>query len=153
MIFPRRAISAPCLVLPLIFCIFDTQCHGFIQKHNLLVRPPSSRILLHSFIATTGGNNDNNNDEDHRFRRQAIMDRNDARTCVKSFLTQRSIQSFIFLLEECRDPHSGKWIEDFLELPSLHSFHGTGAFNFDRFPTWDSVLLEMMRQPKGIIFS
>ena len=33
---------------------------------------------------------------------------NNARLCLKLFLTQRALQSFIYLLEECRDPHSGK---------------------------------------------
>jgi len=33
---------------------------------------------------------------------------NDARLCPKMLLTQSAIQSFCYLLEECRDPHSGK---------------------------------------------
>ena len=81
--------------------------------------------------------------------RETIMARNNARTCVKSFLTQRAIQSFLFLLEECRDPHSGKWIQEFLGLKNILEYHGTGAFDIDRFPYWEMVLLEMMEQPKG----
>merc|ERR1740136_164252 len=34
----------------------------------------------------------------------------DARTDVRNLLTQRSVQSFLRLCEECRDPHSAKWI-------------------------------------------
>eukprot|EP00970_Alexandrium_tamarense_P019247 scaffold13804_cov290-Alexandrium_tamarense.AAC.1 len=96
---------------------------------------------------------------------------NNARLCPKMFLTQRTIQSFIFLLAECRDPHSGKlsflttalffisllnnnttnistmqWIEDFLGVQNLGNYHGTGAFNVTKYPTWDSILLDMMRQ-------
>jgi predicted nucleic acid-binding protein len=37
--------------------------------------------------------------------------RNTARTCVRNFLTQRAIQSFTFLLEDCRDPHTVRWLE------------------------------------------
>jgi hypothetical protein len=37
--------------------------------------------------------------------------RNVARTCVRNFLTQRAIQSFTFLLESCRDPHTVRWLE------------------------------------------
>ena len=37
--------------------------------------------------------------------------RNKARTDVKNFLTQRSIQSFIYLLDQCRDPHTVAWVE------------------------------------------
>jgi hypothetical protein len=81
--------------------------------------------------------------------RATIMARNNARTCVKAFLTQRAIQSFMFLLEECRDPHSGKWMEDFLGLQNFLNFHGTGAFDIDRFPTWNVLLSEMIQMPKG----
>jgi hypothetical protein len=35
--------------------------------------------------------------------------RNKARTCVRNFMTQRAIQSFMFLCETCRDPHTVKW--------------------------------------------
>jgi hypothetical protein len=71
---------------------------------------------------------------------------NNARLCPKLLLTQRAIQSFIYLLEECRDPHSGKWIEDFLDTPNLINYHGTGAINITRHPTWDAVLYDMMDQ-------
>ena len=39
---------------------------------------------------------------------QEIVASNNARLCPKLLLTQRAIQSFVYLLEECRDPHSGK---------------------------------------------
>jgi hypothetical protein len=34
--------------------------------------------------------------------------KDDARTDIRNLLTQRAIQSFMRLLEECRDPHSAK---------------------------------------------
>mmetsp|Transcript_1290 Transcript_1290/g.2163 ORF Transcript_1290/g.2163 Transcript_1290/m.2163 type:complete len:558 (+) Transcript_1290:3-1676(+) len=79
--------------------------------------------------------------------RSQIIAYNNARLDPKSFLTQSSIQSFIYLLEECRDPHSGKWIQDFLNCQNLGNFHGTGAFNVHMYPKWDSVLMDMLRQP------
>ena len=69
--------------------------------------------------------------------------------CPKIILTQCAIQSFIYVLEECRDPHSGKWIKDFLELPHLGNYHGTGALNVTRYHAWDGVLRDMMRQPNN----
>lgn len=81
--------------------------------------------------------------------RESIMARNNARTCVKSFLTQRAIQSFMYLCETCRDPHSVRWMEEFLDLQNLLEYHGTGAFDIDRFTSWDDVLLQMMEKPKG----
>jgi hypothetical protein len=34
-----------------------------------------------------------------------------ARTCVRNLLTQRAIQSFMFLLLSCRDPHTVQWLQ------------------------------------------
>jgi len=78
---------------------------------------------------------------------------NDARTDIRNLLTQRSIQSFLRLCEECRDPHSAKWITDFLRTsPNLVDFHGTGSkFLEDYGGLWDAPLLSMITQPKDQI--
>jgi hypothetical protein len=49
-------------------------------------------------------------DSDDRDRRDALA-RNQKRTDVRLFLTQRAIQSFVHLLLETRDPHTVRWIE------------------------------------------
>jgi hypothetical protein len=78
--------------------------------------------------------------------------KNDARTDVRNFLTQRAIQSFMYLCSYLRDPHSGKWIEDFLETRNQLEFHGTGAGYLERMGgTWDAPLLEMIKRPKDVI--
>ena len=41
----------------------------------------------------------------------ADWSRLDARTDVRIFLTQRAVQSFIFLLKSCGDPHTVHWLE------------------------------------------
>ena len=74
--------------------------------------------------------------------------RNMKRTCVLQFLTQRSIQSFIYLLTQCRDPHTADWIEKFADANNLLEYHGTGAFNLTRFSTWDTFFLELMEMPE-----
>lgn len=78
-----------------------------------------------------------------------IEEYNNARLCPKMLLTQCAIQSFSYLLEECRDPHSGKWLEEFLEVEGLQNYHGNGAFNITKYPTWDSLLLDVIHQPNG----
>ncbi|KAL3817463.1 hypothetical protein ACHAXA_001470 [Cyclostephanos tholiformis] len=78
---------------------------------------------------------------------EEVVAYNNARLCPKLFLTQSAIQSFIYLLEECRDPHSGRWIEDFLGTTNLGNYHGTGAIDVTRFPAWDSALYGMMEMP------
>lgn len=76
----------------------------------------------------------------------------DARTCPKNFLTQRSIQSFVFLLKQIRDPHTVSWIEEFLGCSGmLLTYHGLGALNLKRFSCWDSVLNEIMDAPHDVV--
>ena len=82
-----------------------------------------------------------------RMTYEEIVAYNNARLCPKMLLTQRAIQSFIYLLEECRDPHSGKWLEDYLGLQNLGNYHGTGAIDITQYPTWDNVLYSIMSQP------
>lgn len=81
----------------------------------------------------------------------------DARTDIRNLLTQRSIQSFMRLCEECRDPHSAKWIqEDFLQQKgNLLGYHGTGAKFIEDFGgRWDAPLLELTQQnPTTIVIS
>eukprot|EP00535_Pseudo-nitzschia_heimii_P012218 CAMPEP_0197198888 /NCGR_PEP_ID=MMETSP1423-20130617/33605_1 /TAXON_ID=476441 /ORGANISM="Pseudo-nitzschia heimii, Strain UNC1101" /LENGTH=347 /DNA_ID=CAMNT_0042652735 /DNA_START=121 /DNA_END=1164 /DNA_ORIENTATION=- len=73
-----------------------------------------------------------------------------SRIDVRNLLTQRSIQSFMFLCEECRDPHSGRWIEEFLGTKNLLAYHGTGA-SFVTGVQWDRPILEILNQPKEVM--
>ena len=73
-----------------------------------------------------------------------------SRIDVRNLLTQRSIQSFMFLCEECRDPHSGKWIQEFLGTKNLLQYHGTGA-SFVTGLDWDRPFLEMLEQPEDVM--
>jgi len=81
----------------------------------------------------------------------------DARTDIRNLLTQRSIQSFMRLCEECRDPHSAKWIQEvFLEQKgNLMGFHGTGAKFIEDFGgRWDEPLLQLTQEaPTTIVVS
>jgi len=74
-----------------------------------------------------------------------------AHKSIEQFLTQRSVQTFLFRLKECHDPHTARWIEDFTEAKNLLSYHGTEAFSCERFPGWDSLLSEMMAQPPDVM--
>lgn len=82
---------------------------------------------------------------------QRAMANNIARTDIRNFLTQRSIQSFMDLLNSCRDPHTVRWLEDFGGWRNMVNYHGLGALNNTRFPTWDTVLLELMEQPEDVL--
>ena len=120
-----------------------------------------------------------NDDEDDERRYQDALSLNKARTDVRNLLTQRAVQSFIFLLNSCRDPHTVRWLEVshtvaqavFIQKPSIAnplfslllttqsnyqlknigSFHGTGAFNLTRFSEWDSVLTDMLEKPAEVV--
>ena len=75
----------------------------------------------------------------------------DSRTDVRSLLTQRSIQGFMRLCEECRDPHSAKWVQEVFfqdDYGNLMDYHGTGAKFIEDFGgRWDTPLLELTKQP------
>jgi hypothetical protein len=89
----------------------------------------TTTTTAHFGSSSSNDYNNNNNNEDEMIRRQSSNSKwkNDARLDVRNLLTQRAIQSFLYLLESCRDPHSGKWIEEFLQTPGLLNYHGMGA--------------------------
>ena len=72
------------------------------------------------------------------------------RTCIRQLLTQRSIQSFLFLLSQCRDPHTVRWIEEFGGSNNLSSYHGTGALT-ERFLHWDDFFNEIILKPIDVV--
>ena len=55
------------------------------------------------------------------------------------------------LLNQFRDPHSGRWIEEFIGAKNLLEFHGTGGICMSTFPNWDSVFSELIEQPADVI--
>lgn len=74
-----------------------------------------------------------------------------ARTDVRIFLTQRAIQSFVFLLKSCGDPHTVRWLESNYELTNMENFHGTGAFNLTKWNSWESILIDMLMRPNEVL--
>ncbi|KAL7581311.1 hypothetical protein ACA910_006075 [Epithemia clementina (nom. ined.)] len=97
------------------------------------------------------GKNDDYDDylDDERYQKAWMH--NQLRTDVRIFLTQRALQSFIYLLLSCRDPHTVKWLENMYDFGNLESYHGTGALNLTRFDTWDALLLDLVQRPKAIV--
>jgi hypothetical protein len=83
--------------------------------------------------------------------RHAAMHHNIMRTDLRNFLTQRALQSFIRLCMECRDPHTVKWLEDFGGWKNLENFHGTGALNITKFPSWSAVLMDIMKEKEDVV--
>jgi hypothetical protein len=85
----RRAWLAPVLLLP-------TLVESFVllpSNANAIVSP-----ILHLTYDPYGEESD-------------ALARNKARTDVRNLLTQRSIQSFVYLLNKVRDVHTAAWIE------------------------------------------
>jgi hypothetical protein len=58
-------------------------------------------------------NDDHGNDNKERPQRsyEEALEHNKKRTDVRRLLTQRALQNFIYLLVECRDPHTVRWLE------------------------------------------
>ena len=74
-----------------------------------------------------------------------------SRTDINQFLTQRTMQTFMLLMNNIRDPHTSAWIEDFLGSNNCLSFHGTGLIDMDLFPTWDSVFTKLIEEPPDVV--
>jgi len=94
-----------------------------------------SRTAIHSYDPYQ--QNDDHYDHNPFIRKKE-------RTDIRNLLTQRSLQSFVYLLNSVRDVHTAKWIEKVLEFKNLDSFHGTGALDMTKYPSWDSVFLELI---------
>lgn len=80
-----------------------------------------------SFFTSFNDDDDDDGDDRHSDGNKYAAD---PRTDVKSFLTQRSLQSLHYLLTTTRDQVSADWLEmDFLgvEKGSQLAYHGTGA--------------------------
>jgi len=75
----------------------------------------------------------------------------DDRTCIRYFLNQRAIQSFQRLQIFSRDPHTVKWLERKLESNNLVQYHGTGAFNSTKLGSWDTLLINLLNEPKETV--
>lgn len=92
---------------------------------------------------TTKASREGHNDD-------SLSDQLSNRTCIRQFLTQRSVQTFLFLLSQCRDPHTVKWIEEFGGSRNLMSYHGTGAMT-EKFTHWDDFFNEIIQKPMDIV--
>ena len=47
--------------------------------------------------------------------------------------------------------YSKKNTQKTYEFHNLENYHGTGAFNLTKYPTWDCILTDMLRREKKII--
>ena len=70
------------------------------HDHDIVGQPPFSTNKVQD--------DDANESPTKHMTYEEIVAYNNARLCPKLLLTQCAIQSFVHLLEECRDPHSGK---------------------------------------------
>lgn len=91
----------------------------------------------------------NRDDDDARY--QGALARNKQRTDVRIFLTQRALQSFIYLLINCRDPHTVRWLEEHFGFTNLEEYHGTGALDLTRFESWNTLLLDLLHRPNDTV--
>ncbi|KAL7517271.1 hypothetical protein ACHAWX_002206, partial [Stephanocyclus meneghinianus] len=100
---------------------------------------------------------------------------------LRHFLTQRCVQSFMFLLATTRDLHTVRWLDNFTkpvivnnywveedDAPNpgvedtfregdkrlgskLLSYHGLSAINTTIYPSWDSFFTALLEQPDTVL--
>jgi len=124
-----------------ILCCFSLLCQSFTVPN---IARASSRSAISNDHLRSETNLFSLNDKAYQDWSQ------NSRLDVRNLLTQRAVQSFMFLCAECRDPHSGRWIEEFLGTQNLLEYHGTGA-SFVTGMHWDVPLLELLEQPKDVM--
>mmetsp|Transcript_15290 Transcript_15290/g.33158 ORF Transcript_15290/g.33158 Transcript_15290/m.33158 type:complete len:442 (+) Transcript_15290:162-1487(+) len=99
---------------------------------------------------------------------------------LRLFVTQRCIQSFMFLLASMRDLHTVSWLDSFVQPITINNYweedddlkpgagdtfrendkrigskllnyHGLSALNTTMFPTWDSFFTLLLEEPDTIL--
>jgi len=97
------------------------------------------------------GQQNRRDDEDGRARgdnedsRISAVKNNQLRIDFRLFLTQRALQSFCFLCEQCRDVHTVGWLESLGNYTRLSEYHGLGALVNT---TWDGYFMDLMKTPE-----
>uniref|UniRef100_A0A7S3L649 Uncharacterized protein n=1 Tax=Amphora coffeiformis TaxID=265554 RepID=A0A7S3L649_9STRA len=135
--------------------------------------PPTMRAKSGDFGSFGGQDNDEEGDSGE-FNGESIDSGSGSWKTYNDFpmfITQCSLQSFLFLLKSMRDPHTVMWMENFTQ-PAIHlkkepipyglptggaddsqllNYHGMHALNTTLFPKWESYFSKLIEQP-GEIF-
>ena len=103
-------------LLTLLSCLLhqNTSTNAFVPQHNRVAFDTVSgfkNIIQQSTGSKLYGKWESYDPSDDNPCYEDALARNKARTDVRNFLTQRAIQSFICLLDHCRDPHTVAWVE------------------------------------------
>ena len=154
------------------------------QKYAFLKNAPSHHLHqvtawkhhLHNQytrLAATASNDEDSDDDDISIDETEVQD-------LRSFISQRCIQSFMFLLASTRDLHTVKWLDRFVKPITLNNYweedddykpgaedaflandkrlgskllnyHGLAALNTTIFPEWDSFFIHLLEQPDTVL--
>jgi len=153
------------------------------QKYAFLKNAPSHHLhqvtawkhrLYNQYtrLSATASNEDSD-DDDISIDETEVQD-------LRSFISQRCIQSFMFLLASTRDLHTVKWLDSFVKPITLNNYweedddykpgaedaflandkrlgskllnyHGLAALNTTIFPEWDSFFIHLLEQPDTVL--
>jgi len=132
------------------------------------------RFAMTSDSSISDDDNDNKSTEDDGMLSASTQD-------LRSFVTQRCIQSFMFLLASTRDLHTVSWLDNFTQPITINmydwdideeakpgaedtfrendkrlgskllNYHGLSALNTTMFPTWDSFFTQLLEQPDTVL--
>jgi len=136
-------------------------------KHNM-----HNRLLLAATSNTDDGDPMGGNDDENAFSVEAQD--------LRLFVTQRCIQSFMYLLSSTRDLHTVSWLDGFVQPITINNYwdedddykpgaedtfrendkrigskllnyHGLSALNTTIFPEWDSFFTSLLEQPDTVL--
>lgn len=157
MLWSSLSFSCCCFLLLLVWLPCSTTSFVLPTTTSSTTTTTTKKNALLNHIILFYTNNDDNtynhndDNDDEKKNLNPIVSKNKARTDLRNFLTQRSIQSFVYLLNQVHDVHTRNWIEQVVDVQQLDGYHGTGALNMTRFPSWDSFFLEIITMEKETI--
>ena len=112
------------VVLQMLFWLTPSLTHAFhVTSSERAHIVPASVVISDSIWSLHGKSSRRRDDDDGR----DVAALNKARTDIRNFLTQRSIQSFIFLLHQCRDGATVRWLE-VSNQKHYQSLYNTGTY-------------------------
>jgi len=157
-------------------------CSAFhlpLQRHSILTQSPSSSFhhrQLYRRLAASSNTDDSESIDDRAKGDEIPSGAQDLRL----FLTQRCIQSFMYLLSSTHDLHTVSWLDNFTQPITINNYwdedddlkpgaedtfrendkrigskmlryHGLSALNTTMFPKWDSFFTTLLEQPDAVL--
>ncbi|KAL3756666.1 hypothetical protein ACHAWU_002569 [Discostella pseudostelligera] len=167
-------VSSPCFAF-----LSSRHYHRWHAMPSITCRPSDADVHARvgrqhvPIVASSSTDNDGGNASSSEATSAQAQD-------IRLFLTQRTIQSFMFLLASTRDLHTVAWLDRFVQPITINNYwnedvahkpgagdtfrendkrlgskllnyHGLSALNTTMFPAWDTFFTSLLEQPDTVL--